>query len=207
MLRKNRMTRTRTTVKGLSRREFIRIAAAAAAAGGAVGCGRAGSPWRLLSLEEARTLALICELIIPADQDPGAAWAGVVDYIDRQLAGHYRRLQKIYRQGIAGVDETSRAMMGKKFADLPDNRQIEVLKALEKDQALGETWKQLSSKEFFSLLLNHTMQGFYGDPRHGGNREGVSWKMLGLTYPPVRGRVRYDLTKGSDNSSLSLSHN
>ena len=22
------------------------------------------------------------------------------------------------------------------------------------------------------------MQGFYGDPRHGGNREGVSWKML-----------------------------
>jgi gluconate 2-dehydrogenase gamma chain len=32
------------------------------------------------------------------------------------------------------------------------------------------------------------MQGFYGDPRHGGNREGVSWKMLGLPYPPIRGR-------------------
>jgi gluconate 2-dehydrogenase gamma chain len=39
------------------------------------------------------------------------------------------------------------------------------------------------------------MQGFYGDPRHGGNREGVSWKMLGLPYPPIRGRLRYDVRK------------
>jgi gluconate 2-dehydrogenase gamma chain len=38
------------------------------------------------------------------------------------------------------------------------------------------------------------MQGFYGDPRHGGNRDRVSWKMLGVPYPPVRGRLRYDLT-------------
>ena len=44
------------------------------------------------------------------------------------------------------------------------------------------------AKAFFDLVLAHTMQGFYGDPRHGGNREAVSWKMLALPFPPVRGR-------------------
>jgi gluconate 2-dehydrogenase gamma chain len=45
------------------------------------------------------------------------------------------------------------------------------------------------------MLVSHTMEGFYGDPRHGGNRDRVSWKMLKLPYPPVRGRLHYDLTK------------
>jgi gluconate 2-dehydrogenase gamma chain len=39
------------------------------------------------------------------------------------------------------------------------------------------------------MLVAHAMQGFYGDPRHGGNRERVSWKMLGVASPPVRGRA------------------
>ena len=33
------------------------------------------------------------------------------------------------------------------------------------------------AKEFFDLILAHTMQGFYGDPRHGGNRDAVSCLM------------------------------
>ena len=49
-----------------------------------------------------------------------------------------------------------------------------------------------NSKEFFDLILAHTRQGFYGDPRHGGNRDRVSWKMVGLPFPPVRGRMHYD---------------
>ena len=42
---------------------------------------------------------------------------------------------------------------------------------------------------FFALLREHAMMGFYGDPRHGGNKERVSWKMLGVPDPPVRGRL------------------
>ncbi len=62
-------------------------------------------------------------------------------------------------------------------------------------KAPGALWKQLSSAEFFGYVVDHTMQGFYGDPRHGGNRDGVSWKMLNLPYPPIRGRLRTDLAK------------
>jgi len=177
-----------------NRRAFLQ-AALVAAAGAGVACTTNGTPWRFLTFDEARTLAAISDQIIPPDQDPGAAWAGVVNYIDRQLCGQFQTLQQTYRRGIAGVDESSRVVYGNAFADLAAQQQIDVLHRLEDSQAPGAIWKQSSSSEFFALVIDHTMQGYYGDPRHGGNRDGVSWKMLGLPYPPIRGRLRYDLTK------------
>ena len=86
-------------------------------------------------------------------------------------------------------------MYGKPFADLEARQQIEFLERLEQGKAATRDWKQLPSSEFFAMVVDHTMQGFYGDPRHGGNRDGVSWKMLNLPYPPIRGRVRYEKPK------------
>ena len=180
----------------LNRRAFLQAAlTAAAAAGAGVACSRNGSPWRFFSIDEARALAGMVDQIIPPDQDAGAVWAGVVNYIDRQLCGPYEALQPVYRQGLGAVDQTSQSTYGKVFADLESNQQVELLRRLEDGKATGAAWKQLSSAEFFRYVVDHTMQGFYGDPRHGGNREGVSWKMLNLPYPPIRGRVRSDLPK------------
>ena len=36
-----------------------------------------------------------------------------------------------------------------------------------------------------------TMQVFYGAPRHGGNKNFMSYKMLGLDMPVVTGQNRY----------------
>jgi gluconate 2-dehydrogenase gamma chain len=179
----------------ITRRKFIRIAVTAAAAGPLASCTGLVNPWRVLTAAEAQTLGAMCERLIPADQEAGAAWAGVVDFIDRQLAGAYKKLRKTYRQGLAGTDQTSQSHFGRRFAELNPRQQDEILTVLEKGQARGEAWKQVSSAGFFDLVLAHTMQGFYGDPRHGGNREGVSWRMLGLPYPPIRGRLRYDLSQ------------
>jgi len=180
----------------LSRRKFLQTAmAVAAATGPGIGCSKAGSPWRFLTVDEARTLAALCDQIIPPDQDPGAAWAGVVNYIDLQLCGPLEDLRGSYRQGIAAVDRSSRVLYGTDFADLTADRQIELLTRMEQGRTPVEAWEQISSTEFFELLLDQTMQGFYGDPRHGGNREGVSWKMLGIPYPPVRGRLHFDVNK------------
>jgi gluconate 2-dehydrogenase gamma chain len=118
----------------------------------------------------------------------------VVNFIDLQLMGPYKRYRASYRQGIRGVEQASLEMFGNRFTELSPERQDDVLKELEGGGAAGEAWKDLSSRDFFALILSHTMQGFYGDPRHGGNRERVSWKMLGLPYPPIRGRLHYDLT-------------
>jgi hypothetical protein len=32
------------------------------------------------------------------------------------------------------------------------------------------------------------MAAYYGDPRHGGNRDYASWRMLRVPVAPVRGR-------------------
>jgi gluconate 2-dehydrogenase gamma chain len=158
------------------RRRFI----VAGLAGSALGCARSKSPWRFFSIEEARTVEAVCAQIVPEDRDPGAVRAGVVVFIDRQLTGFYKPLQKTYRQGIAAIDRESVRAAGHPFANLSAGAQLDALRRIERNPDL---------KPFFDMLVAHTMQGFYGDPRHGGNRERVSWKMLGVASPPVRGRA------------------
>jgi len=165
----------------MRRRTFL----AAGIAGSTVACRSRGSSWRFFTAQEARTVEAICAQIIPEDEDAGAITGGVVHFLDKQLSGFYKPLQKNYRAGIAEIDRKSIEFGGKRFAELPSASQAELLQHIERDPAL---------KPFFSLLVDHAMQGFYGDPRHGGNRDRVSWKMLGVPYPPVRGRLRYDLT-------------
>jgi gluconate 2-dehydrogenase gamma chain len=144
--------------------------------------------WRFFDATEAQTIDALCERIIPVDQDPGASWAGVVHYIDRKLAGYFRRHQRLYRLGLQGLHESSLALFGKAFIDLTPAQQDELLAKLESNQAPGNTWKQISASEFFNRLVEHTIQGFYGGPRHGGNRDAVSWLMLGLATAPIRSR-------------------
>jgi gluconate 2-dehydrogenase gamma chain len=173
----------------LSRRRFIQIAGAAVAAGSTLSCRNNSSRWRFLTDEEARTLAALCDQIIPEDQDPGAASAGVVNYIDVQLYGFLKNHRNRYRQGLVDLDKTTVMRYEKKFADLRADTQRDFLVSLDRDPV----WNGTPLKRFFDLVITHTMQGFYGDPRHGGNRDRVSWKMVGLPYPPARGRIRYDL--------------
>jgi len=178
----------------ITRRKFIQVATATAA-GSMVCCTKQKSPWRFFTLEEGQTVTAICERLVPSDQDPGATEADVVNFIDLQLMGHYKRYRLAYRQGVRGVEQASLRMFGHGFTELGPERQDVLLKQLESGGVAGESWRELSSRDFFSLILSHTMQGYYGDPRHGGNRGRVSWKMLGLPYPPIRGRLHYDLTK------------
>ena len=156
----------------LNRRKFLTAGAAAAAAG----CNSNRNPWRFLTEAEAQTLAAICDQIVPADEDPGAAWAGVVAYIDRQLTRHFKAHQQTYRDGIAAADR----LAGGNFASLAKEEQFALLQKMEKAKDTGP---------FFSLAVTHTMQGYYGSPRHGGNRDFVSWRMLGVPASPPRGRA------------------
>jgi gluconate 2-dehydrogenase gamma chain len=176
----------------LPRRRFLKTTAVAVAAGPALSCGGSRSPWRFFSEAEAAIVNAVCERLIPADQDPGAAWAGVVKYIDRQLTRHFKKHQTDYRAGIAALDRTARSLHGVPFLELSAPRQDEVLASLERDEAPAGVWTGIRPRQFFELVLAHTMQGFYGSPRHGGNRDAVSWRMLGVPDPPLRGRLQYE---------------
>ncbi len=146
------------------------------------------SSHRYFTDSEAATVNALCERIIPADEDPGATWAGVIEFIDRKLVGYHRRYQSLYRVGLTGVNESCVTLFNKEFIDLPNAQQDELLRKLESNQAPGAVWSKVSARDFFNRLVEHTLEGFYGGPRHGGNREAVSWHMLGLPTPPVRSR-------------------
>jgi gluconate 2-dehydrogenase gamma chain len=63
-------------------------------------------------------------------------------------------------------------------------QRLQTVLQIEKEQA-----------EFFEMVRRHTFEGYYGSPRHGGNRDAASWRMLGLAEPPLLGRAQYDLRK------------
>jgi gluconate 2-dehydrogenase gamma chain len=171
-----------------SRRDFLKAGTAAATATAAA-CGGGTSRFRVLSEEEARTLAAACDQIVPKDQDPGASEAGVVAFIDRQLATRAKRDLARWRAGLRGLDASARRRFGVAFAEAAFDDQTALLTDLERGVAEAADWSGIAPAAFFRLLRDHTMMGFYGDPRHGGNRERVSWRMLGVPDPPVRGRL------------------
>jgi gluconate 2-dehydrogenase gamma chain len=179
----------------LERRKFLQIAATTAASGAAASCSRK-SGGRVLTAPEMHTIEAIAERIIPADEDAGAIQAGVATYIDRQLGGILKKHVKTYRQGILGVNHVAETRFGKRFAELGAGEQDEILAALEAGATDPKIWPPAQARAFFELVRDHTMQGFYGDPRHGGNREYASWRMLGVPVAPIRGRRMYDLTAG-----------
>ena len=169
----------------LTRRQFV----AAGAIGGAalaVGCSAHGhGSWDFLSDGQALTLAAMCDQIIPADDFPSASEAGVVTYIDHQLDRTYKRHRNTYRDGLEQADAMSRMRFGRDLAALSSQQRVEIVGAIEQQ-----------NRKFFDLVRSHTLEGYYGSPRHGGNRDAVSWRMLGLAEPPVLGRAQYDLKKG-----------
>ncbi|MGE5819777.1 MAG: gluconate 2-dehydrogenase subunit 3 family protein [Deltaproteobacteria bacterium] len=119
------------------------------------------------------TLEAATDRIIPADRDPGARQAGVVDYIENALGSYDAEHAPLYADGIRQLDRlASERFTSESFVSLRPEQQDEILAQLDKVRS-----------PFFTLLVEHTMQGFYGDPRHGGNRDGVSWKMIGFPGP------------------------
>jgi gluconate 2-dehydrogenase gamma chain len=160
------------------------------------GCTSSGRRWRFFTDAEATVVEAIAEQIIPSDQDAGGREANVVNYIDRQLATVFEEHQQIYRSGTAGVQQTSNIMFEGDFELLEWPQQTEVLKTLENGEAEGSIWETVSARSFLELIRDHTMQGFYGSPRHGGNRGFVSFRMIGIDYPRIVGQNRYKMFPG-----------
>lgn len=192
----------RDAASALSRRGVLKLAALGIVVG-AVGAGSAAlvtrlgktvpSPYRFFSDADAALLIDICEQLIPRDDAPGATDAGVIHYIDRQLAGPFLRHQGAYRRGLDAFRQTCLAELKRSFPQLTAGEKVDLLRRVESGKAAPECWRDPAppSRDFFRLVLSHTMQGFYGPPRHGGNRDYASYKMLNLDYPQIIGQNRY----------------
>ncbi|MFC2125500.1 gluconate 2-dehydrogenase subunit 3 family protein [Bacteroidota bacterium] len=149
------------------------------------------APFRFFTREEANCLITVCECIIPGDDMPGATEAGVIYYIDKQVSGFFRKHQKDYRIGLSALQSDCKDLHGKQFESLLPEEQTGFLELVEKNDTSLKSWEELNPSAFFRMVIAHTMQGFYGAPRHGGNKNYVSYRMLGIDYPQVIGQNRY----------------
>jgi gluconate 2-dehydrogenase gamma chain len=149
-----------------------------------------GEHFRILTEKEAACLIALCEQIIPGDQDAGATDAGVIYFIDRQLKKRFPKEIDLFRNGVHSLQDWCKERYGQVFEDLDVSLQIEIMQQMEKDEISSDLWT-VSPKDFFNRLLARTMQGFYGSPRHGGNKDYASYRMLKLDYPLLIGQNRY----------------
>jgi gluconate 2-dehydrogenase gamma chain len=180
--------------QAFSRREFLRLISGGSAAvliSFNSACRNKISRWRYLNEEEITLLDAVVEQIIPTDDFPGGKWANVSNFIDRQLSTYYTKHQIEYREGLAAFEKTVIQMKGKRFEELLFEEQTAILEKMETGEFSGDYWKDHPAASFFNLVRQHSLQGFYGSPLHGGNREYISYRMLGLDYPNVIGQNRY----------------
>ncbi|WP_031470102.1 gluconate 2-dehydrogenase subunit 3 family protein [Sciscionella sediminilitoris] len=127
-------------------------------------------PLLFLNRAEAAVLDALVEEILPGEEgSPGASEAGVVEYIDRSLAGFLRELQPVYRAGLAALRELGD---GVTFTDLDGQARQEIVATLAESPDFAG--------RFFRIVREHTIQGFLGDPAYGGNRDLVGWKLVGF---------------------------
>jgi hypothetical protein len=144
----------------LSRRELL----LAAACWAEVLRGQAGRP-RFVHFDSktADEIAAIAAQIIPEDETPGAAGAGVISFIDQSLAGYDQDKRELYARGLAET-QARRAQMfpgSTTIARLTGEQQIMLLKDIE-------------NTDFFRAVRLHTILGYFGRP--------VGLQLLGVRH-------------------------
>lgn len=154
--------------------------------------------------DEAKFVRAAVDRLIPADDKwGGAEAAGVLYYIDHQLAGAYGAGARMYLKGpwdpdapyeqgyqlkyfpadlyhvaIAEIRGYVRKQhSNKEFWDLSSDDMDKALKAIESGEA---QLSSIPSEVFFETLLANTIEGYFCDPAYGGNRDMVSWRMIGF---------------------------
>jgi gluconate 2-dehydrogenase gamma chain len=175
----------------------------------------APEPLLTLTPTEHAFIVAAVDTLIPADNlSLSGSECGVATFIDRQLGGAYGNGARLYRDGpfhkakpelgyqlplnpreffragIAAANEWSRKTHGKDFDRLPEAAREAALKSMEAGKA---EFPGFSSRAFFNVLLQITMEGFFADPIYGGNRDMASWKMVG--YPGLPATYREDIKK------------
>jgi gluconate 2-dehydrogenase gamma chain len=135
-----------------------------------------GERLQSLTVRQARFVDAIAGRILPTTDTPGAIEAGAVFYIDRALAGPYPHLRSQYARGLRALNRYSKARFGIAFEKLSAEQQDAILSDLES----GRIAELRKGGEFFELVRTHVLEGVFGEPSYGGNRDLIGWKLVGF---------------------------
>ena len=135
-------------------------------------------------MDAERNLRALVDRIIPGDDYPSGWQAGVGDFIRAILITDLEASAPLVEAGLDLLAREAHARYeGLDFADLPPVLQDRLIG----DLLEGRTtvaWGATAPDEFARLIVRLVAQGFYGDPGNGGNRDAVSWAMVGYRALP-----------------------
>ena len=157
-----------------------------------------------LNPDHFRLVEHLCEMIIPADDTPGAKEAGVAEFIDFVLANRVpvnardelRSTQNLIRagedaqhrflSGLDWIDARSKSEFGREFLDCSTVQQQTFIESLAYKAKFKPTTE--SGREFFQMLRDYTVVGYYttkiGLESLGYPGLRTVWpKMPGCTHP------------------------
>ncbi len=139
-----------------------------------------------LNPHQRRALAAIADTIFPpgSENDPDEPGGAALDahiYVIRALEGPYAHHLAGYVAAIEALDRAAGEHGGASFAGLGEADRTALLEALSKGE-IGD------SATFFPTLRGQILEGVWGDPSHGGNRNKGGWKLVG--YPGAQ--LRHD---------------
>jgi gluconate 2-dehydrogenase gamma chain len=134
-----------------------------------------------LSDSQLRILAAFVDRLIPKDElGPSASQCGVPEYINRALADYLASEKPAFIEGLEFTDAFARRSQTRPFIDLSADKQDAVLTAMEGGKAEGFP----NSRAFFNRARRLTMEGMFGDPFYGGNKNFAGWDLI--RYPGPR---------------------
>ncbi len=147
---------------------------------------------RFLDAGEFALLGAVCDRLLDQDGDrridvPGA--------IDARLASgetdgwRYADLPDdgtAMKRGLAGFDQTARAMAGRGFLELSSEDRDHVIAAVQGGHPAGEAWTALPARHFFEDLLAAATEAYYAHPLaqeeigYVGYADARGWQNIGL---------------------------
>lgn len=119
----------------------------------------------------------VADRIIPKDEWPSATDAGVLAYLELQVKEDSSTWIDFVEPGLHALEAEAITHYQHPFSELPTNKQDELLHAVECGNV--QDWP-VSPQQFFQTILSLIIEGYYGNPESGGNREGKSWDMIGF---------------------------
>ena len=129
-----------------------------------------------LSRDQRKTLDAFIDRLVPKDENgPGAIECGAGDYIDLCLRDYLAAEKPLFVSGLESVNAFAMRTQGAALADLSPEKQDAVLMEVEPSPEL---------RGFFNRVRRLTLEGMFGDPSYGGNKNFAGWDLI--RYPGAK---------------------
>ncbi len=145
------------------------------------------------SADEFALLQAVCARLIP--QDDRSEPIDMAGGIDKRLSENksdgwrYDTMpadRDAYKLGLRGINESAQLMFRQSFQNISGEQQDIILKAIQANEAAGDTWQQLIAARFFEELLAEAVNNYYSHPiaqeeiGYVGMADVPTWQRVGL---------------------------